>query len=218
MSSTCELLRLDAGERWTSITTDPWTNALAEGTLSRDSIVKYLIQDHRFLNPFSVLLSSMLAHTNTLEDRIFGAQFLGLILGKENTYFERSFEALQVTEEERGVASAPATLAFDELMRETAKSTKLHCMLAVLLVCEWSYQTWGERALKIKKSDLPFYFDEWISLHSGEYFDQVVTYLQNLLNALTLSPVQLQETKDAFNAAVQCELDFWKMANENIAL
>lgn len=54
----------------------------------------YLIQDHRFLDSFVVLLASMVAHARCLEDRIFGCQFLALVTGKENTYFERCFQAL----------------------------------------------------------------------------------------------------------------------------
>ena len=36
----------------------------------------------------------MVAHARCLEDRIFGCQFLALVTGKENTYFERCFQAL----------------------------------------------------------------------------------------------------------------------------
>lgn len=60
---------------------------------------RYLIQDHRFLDAFVVLLASMVAHAPTLKDRIEGCQFLGLVTGKENTYFERSLAALGVDAE-----------------------------------------------------------------------------------------------------------------------
>ena len=51
-----------------------------------------------------------------MQDRIPGCQFLGLITGKENTYFERSLEALGVGEKERYIASElPSTSAFCSL-------------------------------------------------------------------------------------------------------
>ncbi|MEO1479089.1 MAG: TenA family protein [Bacteroidota bacterium] len=215
VSKTTELLRDEAREAWESITTDPWTVALAEGRLERAAMVRYLVQDHRFLDAFSVLLSAMLAHTKRLEDRVFGSQFLALILSKENTYFERSFEALAVSAEERSVPDAAATTKFDELMRSTAASGKLHAMLAVLVVCEWSYETWGERAARTKAKDLPFYYAEWIDLHSGPYFRQVVAYLRGLLDDLPLSPAELEDTRRAFHAAVHCEQAFWDTVANN---
>jgi thiaminase/transcriptional activator TenA len=41
-----------------------------------------------------VLLVSIIAKAQCLEDRIPGCQFLAMITGTENTYFERSFKAL----------------------------------------------------------------------------------------------------------------------------
>ena len=208
---TSELLRSEIGDEWEAITTDPWTDGLGQGTLSRSSMVRYLVQDHRFLDAFTVLLSATLSKTISLEDRVFGAQFLALVLGEENTYFERSFAALEVSALERSAPSEPETAAFDELMRSAAASGKLHVQLAVLCVAEWSYLTWGERVAKNKKENLPFYFDEWISLHSGTYFQQVVAYLRGLLDALSLSPAELDEARTAFRQAARCERDFWHM-------
>ena len=212
--TTTELLREDAGEAWTVITTDPWTEKLSKKDgLTRASLVKYLVQDQRFLDAFTVLLSAMLAATTTLEDRKFGAQFLAFILSEENTYFERSLTYLEVTPEERAQADEEETANFDSLMRSTAKTGQLHSMLAVLVVCEWSYLTWGERVKVTKDDDLPFVQDEWISLHSGDDFAKVVTYLRGLLDKLDLSETELMETRTAFHAAVKCEREFWAMVN-----
>ena len=83
---------------------------------------KYLIQDHRFLDAFVILLSSTIAKCRTLEDRIPGCQFLGLITGKENTYFERSFEVLGCSnvEERMKVPDEEVTVNFVNLMKESA--------------------------------------------------------------------------------------------------
>eukprot|EP00635_Sarcinochrysidales_sp_CCMP3193_P008223 CAMPEP_0118896650 /NCGR_PEP_ID=MMETSP1166-20130328/4415_1 /TAXON_ID=1104430 /ORGANISM="Chrysoreinhardia sp, Strain CCMP3193" /LENGTH=215 /DNA_ID=CAMNT_0006835709 /DNA_START=15 /DNA_END=662 /DNA_ORIENTATION=+ len=203
-----ETLRDEAGDAWRAITEDPFTDALAAGTLPRERMVTYLVQDHRFVDAFSVLLCSMLSKV-TLQDRIFGSQFLAAILSEENTYFERSFVALKATPEERSAPTAAATAAFAELMRSS--QTKLHTTLAVLVVCEWSYLDWGERVAP--KADLPFFFAEWITLHSGPDFRNVVSYLRNLLDGLDLSPADLDETRAAFHRAVKCEKDFWDMVN-----
>jgi hypothetical protein len=64
-------------------------------------------------------------------------QFLALITGRENTYFERSLEALGVTQEQRLCEHTPngaATAAFQSLMRTAAGSKSFPQMLAVLIV------------------------------------------------------------------------------------
>lgn len=76
----------------------------------------------------------MVAAARTLEDRIPGCQFLALITGRENTYFERTFEALGVSDAQRkATPSSPVQLKFDALMRDVAASRSLPDMLAVLV-------------------------------------------------------------------------------------
>ena len=97
-----EELRQHAAEQWNRVINHRWTKQLAAGTLDLKVMRRYLIQDHRFLDAFVVLLSSMISHARTLDDRIPGCQFLALITGKENTYFERCFQQLpRCTEKER---------------------------------------------------------------------------------------------------------------------
>mmetsp|Transcript_31043 Transcript_31043/g.58966 ORF Transcript_31043/g.58966 Transcript_31043/m.58966 type:complete len:111 (-) Transcript_31043:1740-2072(-) len=88
---------------------------------------KYLVQDHRFLDAFVVLLASTIANARTLEDRIPGCQFLALLTGKENTYFERSFEVLGIgdADERSKVPDEAVTVRFVNLMREVANGGTL---------------------------------------------------------------------------------------------
>ena len=208
-----ESLREEAGSNWTAVIAHKFTDELAAGSISKDVLTRYLIQDHRFIDAFVVLLSSMVAAAPTLKDRIPGAQFLGLITGKENTYFERSFEALGVTEVERAVPNAPVQAAFEGLMRDAAHSGSLASMLAVLVVAEWSYQSWGERVLPVSVAE-PFWCREWVDLHSGEYFGSVVGYLRGLLDRVipTLPPAEVEAARAYFACAVQLELVFFDQA------
>ena len=197
---------------WYSVVHHRFTDELADGTLSKEVLKCYLIQDHRFLDAFIVLLSSMVARARSLSDRLPGARFLGLIAGDENTYFERSFEALGVSKAEREkVPDAAPTALFKELMVDAAHSGSLGEMLAVLVVAEWSYQSWGERVLPQVAKDLPFYFREWIDLHSGEYFGSVVGYLKGLLDAeeARMSKEERAAVGERWAAAVELEMRFF---------
>ncbi len=58
----------------------------------------YLIQDHRFLDSFLVLLGAALAGADAFEARLRFGRFIGMVSAEENTHFLRAFEALSVTE------------------------------------------------------------------------------------------------------------------------
>ena len=74
-------LRSLAGAKWEAVINHRFTDALAAGTIDRDVLARYLVQDHRFLDSFVVLLSSMVAAAPSLAARIPGCQFLALITG-----------------------------------------------------------------------------------------------------------------------------------------
>jgi thiaminase/transcriptional activator TenA len=208
--TTTEWLRSEAGSDWTSITTDPFVSQLADGTITNATLTRYLVQDHKFVDAFMVLLASMVAHAPSLVDRVPGAKFLGLIAGDENSYFLRSFEALGLSKAEINAPPAPVTKRFDALMRTAAAGGQLHEMLAVLVVAEWSYLTWGEAAKPA--ANLSWLHLEWIDLHRGDYFASVISYLRGQLDKLELSSTQRAEARAAFLEAIACEKEFWEMA------
>lgn len=176
-----DALRALCPEDWAAATDHPFCAELAAGTLPEDRMRWYLIEDHKFIEEFVRLLASAVAHAPSLEDAVPGAQFLGLITGTENTYFLRAFEALGVSEAARAAAPAPEGRALLEIMAQARRSGRYADMLAVLCVAEWSYLEWGDRHAP-PRPDLPFWFAEWIELHSGEGFRGVVAYLRDQLD------------------------------------
>mmetsp|Transcript_5143 Transcript_5143/g.8033 ORF Transcript_5143/g.8033 Transcript_5143/m.8033 type:complete len:129 (+) Transcript_5143:190-576(+) len=116
-----EELRAAAGDQWDRVINHRFTTELARGDIDRNVLKKYLIQDHRFLDAFVVLLASAIAKARDLDDRIPGCQFLGLITGKENTYFERCFVELGCGKEERAqIPDEDVTKGFANLMKEVS--------------------------------------------------------------------------------------------------
>ncbi|CAE7366608.1 tenA [Symbiodinium natans] len=213
MASFSEELRQAAGDQWNRVIHHRWTKELANGTLDLRVMRRYLIQDHRFLDAFVVLLSSMIAHAQTLEDRIPGCQFLALITGKENTYFERCFEKLPrctVTDRAK-VPDAACTKGFDQLMRDAAMSGNVGEMLSVLIVCEWSYLSWAKIVDGEAKRE-NFVLFEWIDLHTS--LEDVVAYLRKLLDneGERLDAAGRERCQKRFLQAVQLEEDFFENA------
>lgn len=208
-----EVLPTLCAEDWAAATDHPFCAELAAGTLPEHRMRWYLIQDHKFVEEFVRLLATTLAHAPTLEDAVPAAQFLALITGAENTYFLRSFEALGVNAAERAVAPAPETAALQQIMAKARQSGRYGEMLAVLCVAEWSYLEWGERHAPPAKR-LPFWFAEWIELHSGEGFRSVVAYLRDQLDRTweKLNAEERAEIEEVFVETVRLERAFFDAA------
>ena len=86
-------------------------------------------------------------------------------------------------------------------------------MLSVLVVAEWSYFSWGEKVVGFTNRD-DFTTYEWVDLHSGEYFSEVVAYLRGLLDkeGTLIDDDGKKKCRDAFLRAVQLEEDFFEVA------
>lgn len=205
-----ELLRQYAAEDWHAATSHVFTTELANGSLPLDKMRWYLAQDYQFIDGFVRLLASAIAHAPSLADSVPAAQFLAVITGPENTYFLRSFDALDMDETARTAPPAPATKAFQELMADAAASGRYELMLAVLVVAEWTYLSWAT-PVNPPAEELPFWFAEWISLHAGEGFEGVVEYLRTQLDQVwpTLTTDAQEEVQNLFLRAVALERAFF---------
>jgi thiaminase/transcriptional activator TenA len=208
-----DLLKKSTQTDWDAATDHPFCKELADGTLPLDKMRWYLVQDYKFIDEFVRLLATAIAHAPKLADRIPMAQFLGLVTSTENTYFLRSFEALEVSTEDQNAPAAPATRAFHDLMHAARTSGRYEQMLAVLIVAEWSYLTWANR-YKNYSTDLPFWFSEWIDLHTGEGFENVVGHLRDQLDNVWAGLDDHHQFKaiTMFNDAVLCERVFFDAA------
>ena len=96
-----ETLRAASEPGWSQAVGHRFVNELFAGTLPDAVMARYLIQDHRFLDSFLMLLGAVLASADTFEAKLRFGRFIGMVSSGENTYFLRAFEALGVTEDRR---------------------------------------------------------------------------------------------------------------------
>ncbi|MBY8974698.1 TenA family protein [Rhodobacteraceae bacterium NNCM2] len=198
-------------EDWEAIVQHPFCMELAAGTLPRATMVRYLVQDFSFIDGFVRLAARAIAEAPSLADSVPLAQFLAVITGPENTYFHRSFDALGVAEGDRlDPDLLPPTRGFRDLMAEAAASGDYARMIAVLSVAEWSYLSWANPHAPANPA-LPFYFGEWITLHSGEGFEGVVAYLRGQLDKAWAGLDEAGQARVAadFGRAVKLERAFF---------
>ena len=204
-----ETLRAASEPGWPHAVEHRFVKELFTGAVPDAVMARYLIQDHRFLDCFLILLGAALASADTFQARLRFGRFIGMVSAEENTYFLRAFEALGVTEDRR--AADPDTLptiGFKAIMREAADSSSYAAALSVLVVAEWLYLDWASRA----PQPLPhnFVHAEWITLHDNPEFRKFVGFLRAELDRI--GPAQADLCHDFFRRAVALELSFFEAA------
>src|SRR5262249_12876667 len=161
-----ETLRAASEAGWSHAVRHRFVNELFAGAVSDAVMARYLIQDHRFLDSFLVLLGAALAGADTFAARLRFGRFIGMVSAEENTYFLRAFEALGVTESRRGAdPDKQPTMGFKAIMREAADTRSYAAALSVLVVAEWLYLDWASRAPQPLPTN--FVHAEWITLHDN---------------------------------------------------
>lgn len=208
-----ERLRALSEPDWSAAVGHRFVSELAAGTLDHGVMRRYLVQDYQFLDSFVALLGAAIHVAPGLPQRIVLGRFLGLVVSEENTYFQRSFDALGVPEADRTApALLPPTAGFQALMREAAAGGRWGEMLAVLTVAEWSYLTW---ATSVADRDPGwFVFREWITLHSGPGFEALVGFLREELDRAfeAADETGREQINSLFRRAVALERAFFDAA------
>jgi thiaminase (transcriptional activator TenA) len=207
-------LREQCAEDWAAATDNPFVRELTDGTLPRAKLAWYLVQDYTFIEGFVRLLGATVAAAPSLADALPTARFLGAIAGDENTYFQRCFDELAVPESDRTAPMlSPTAEGFQGIMAGAARSGRYAEMLAVLVGAEWSYLAWASPYAD-RAASLPFYFGEWISLHTGEYFESVVEHLRGQLDRCweAAGEAERAETAATFKRMIALERQFFEHA------
>jgi len=204
-----EILRAASEPGWSDAVGHRFVKELFVGTVPNAVMARYLIQDHRFLDSFLILLGAALASADTFEARLRFGRFIGMVSSGENSYFLRAFEALGVTEDRRAAdPDAQPTIGFKAIMREAADTRSYAAALSVLVVAEWLYLEWASRA----SGPLPanFVHAEWITLHDNPDFRSFVDFLRAELDRV--GPAQADLCRDFSRRAVGLELAFFEAA------
>jgi len=204
-----EILRAASEPSWSDAVGHRFVKELFAGSVPDAVMARYLIQDHRFLDSFLILLGAALATADTFEARLRFGRFVGMVSGEENTYFLRAFQALSVTEGRRAAdPDTQPTTGFKAIMREAADTRSYPAALSVLVVAEWLYLDWASRAPQPLLNN--FVHAEWIMLHDNPNFRGFVDFLRTELDRV--GPAHADLCRDFFSRAAALELSFFEAA------
>ncbi|KAF1306409.1 TenA family transcriptional regulator [Pseudomonas sp. SG-MS2] len=201
-----QTLRRQNEATWSAAVGHRFVTELCNGSVADPVMVRYLVQDHRFLDSFLTLLGAAIATADTFEARLRFGRFAGMISSDENTYFLRAFQALDVSPQQRAEPKDTVpTAGFKAILREAAATRSYAAALAVLNVAEGLYLDWALKAPKPMPDN--FVHAEWITLHDNAAFQDFVAFLQAELDRV--GPQEPALASDFYQRTVALELAFF---------
>lgn len=200
---------------WTAATEHRFTEELLDGSITDEAFRRYLVQDFAFVKTLASVVGHASGQAPTLDAKADLAAFLQVLASDETDYFQRSFDALGVSEYDRREPQLhPTTARFGDLLLRAALDGGYAETLAVLVPVEWIYLSWASRAGDHRPDR--FYLAEWVDLHAGEGFESTVSFLREELDTAALALSRRREKRVArlFEQAVTLEVDFFDIAYE----
>lgn len=174
-------LRSRSEPDWTDTTTHRLTSGIGDGTLDETVFRRYLVQDYAFIDTLVGTLGHAVGQAPTMSAKSRLVDFLAVLTADEDDYFQRAFRALDVSESTYTDPELTATTqAFEDCLEHAARVGGYAETLAVIVPAEWIYLTWATAVADDDPS--AFYFDEWIDLHTGDAFADVVDWLRSELD------------------------------------
>jgi len=208
-----EWLRERSEPAWTDATRHQFVEELGEDTLDDEVFRRYLIQDYAFLETGASVVGYAVGQAHTLEEKAELTDALSVLTGSENDYFERSFDALEVSKTELSDTELTPTMQeFREVMLRAALEGGYEETLAVTLAAEWVYFSWATHV--DSQSPSRFYLDEWVEIHANPEFEDYISWLCDQMDQYgpKLSAERQSRIDTLFRRAVELEAAFFDMA------
>ena len=203
---------------WSAVTGHPFVKHLGTGDLREEVFAEYLVQDYAFLDGLISGFGFAVGQAPGQSERRPLVEFLELLTAEEYDYFERAFDALEISQSRRSDPTlAEPTETFLELLVAATRTGDYAESLAVLVPAEWVYLEWasslgnGLNGSADGEPSLPWYYEEWIEMHASTSFATFVETLRHQLDTLgaELSPRRRNRVERLFGRTVDLELAFF---------
>lgn len=204
-----EQLRAAAEPWWSGAVEHRFTVELGDDALSDAVYIRYLLQDYAFIGTLADHVARTIAAAPDMAAKGVLSAFLAALTSAENDYFERSFAALEVSQEEyRAPRLNPVAQSLAREMLD-AQACGYADMIVVLACAEWIYLSWAKRET-LKVPPIRFWLREWIDIHALPEFEAFVDWLRNQLDAFgALDDRERARLEDRFRRMAWLEQAFF---------
>lgn len=211
-----ERLKIAASAEWRAYTEHPFTNALANGSLSEAAFRHYLIQDYQFLIEFARAYALAVYKSPSLADMREAAAGISAILDVEMDLHVKLCAGwgLSLSDLEQA-PPAVEMLAYTRYVLDAGMRGDLLSLKVALAPCVIGYAEIATRLAAHPNAHAATNpYSVWIAEYAGPPYQEVAANARAHLEALAdryATPAREAELIAIFKEAARLEADFWEM-------
>ncbi|WP_308289224.1 bifunctional hydroxymethylpyrimidine kinase/phosphomethylpyrimidine kinase [Microbacterium trichothecenolyticum] len=181
----------------------PFVRGLGDGTLSRETFLRYLAQDAIYLGEYSRVLAKASALAPTPDEQVFWARAAESSIAEERRLHESHLGTDAAT-------PAPQTLAYTNHLHASERSYGE--LVAALLPCFWLYTDLGSRLAALRHDAHPY--DDWLAMYGDPAFTAATARATQIADAAAreAGPVERARMTEAFARSMAHEREFFARA------
>ena len=202
-------VRSRSGSLWDRMVRHRFTLDVERDRLPPDVWRRYLLYEHAFVETAVTIFGYALVKAPSTAEQVRLSKVLYELTTKQIDYFDRVFERLGVSPDERHVATPPAAVSsFRDGMLALAAHGTYEEIVGGMAAAEWMYLTWCTSAHTQSLSDATV--ADWVALHVTPQFADQVAWLRGQLDRFGPElPRRHQEgVARAFRRALVLEIGF----------
>ena len=210
-------LKAGAAPLWEAQYSHPFVRGIADGSLSRRRLERWVRQDYAFLIAYCRLLALGAARADDLATITRFAELLSATAGVEMTLHRRTAAGLGISEGDLArTEPAPAARAYTDFLLRTATLGDFAELAAALLPCMWGFSELGSRLAADGARPADDLCAAWIDSYADPAFAAQAAWCRDLVDGLAegVGPRGLERLRDVFMESSRHELAFWDMAWE----
>ena len=204
---------------WHAYTHHPFVEKLADGTLSQEAYLHYLVQDYVFLVHFSRAWAMAVVKSETLHEMKLASATVNALVNIEMQHHIDICAGHGIDEQALFDAiEEPENLAYTRYVLDAGLSGDLADLLAALAPCIFGYGEIGKRLIADISDTHPY--AAWIETYASDSYQQVCLEVGELIDAVLDHRIGADFTKaprwrgltERFMTASKLETAFWGMA------
>jgi thiaminase/transcriptional activator TenA len=202
--SLSERIRAANLDVWDAMQAHRFVAEIEADTLSDEAFKAYLVYENDFVETAMLIFGHMLVKAPGLDERRWLAGVLQALAVEQIGYFQRTFEALGISDAERARPMPAAVLDFRNGMLALARDGSYLDGVTAMLAAEWMYATWCTRAAKRTITDPVL--KRWVDLHAEPEFHAQADWLRRQVDAA--DPAEEARLSAIFRRALELEIAF----------
>ncbi|GAA5895797.1 hypothetical protein JCM6882_001383 [Rhodosporidiobolus microsporus] len=207
---------------WSRYVNHPFPNGLADGTMSLDAFLHFIIQDYHFLKQYA-RANSLAAYKTEDRELMQGSMLIVQECLKETEMHIKYCKKFGITFSELSSAPESVTnIAYTRFVLDATMRGDLVDALVVKHSCLLGYGEVGARLVEqvegVERDEAKNPYWGWVSEYGGSWYQGAVKMgtdlLEKTLAKRPLSPERLLELAKLFEQATELEIAFWDAAIE----